>query len=60
MSSTVKTILGAILLVLGVVSLLQFGFAILLRSPGLIVGVLLTAGGAALLTSAKQSNKYLP
>lgn len=52
-----KSILGAILLILGLLSLLQFGFQVLLRSPGLIMGILLTAAGAALLTSGR--GKYL-
>lgn len=53
MSPAVKTILGAILLVIGIVDLLQFGFAVLLRSPALIIGIIFTAAGAALLTSGR-------
>ncbi len=59
MPPAAKTILGTILLIIGVLDLLQFGWVLLVKSPALIIGVLFTAGGAALISSGNRG-KYLP
>jgi hypothetical protein len=59
MPPALRTTAGFVLLAMGLWSLLQFGFALLLKSPGLILGILLTAGGAALLSSGER-NRFLP
>ena len=56
MSPTIKMVLGGILLVIGIVDLLKFGLAILFGSPMLVLGILLTAGGAAMISSGRQDN----
>jgi hypothetical protein len=56
MSPTVKTILGFALLAIGVVDLLKFGLQIFLQSPALIIGILFTAAGTALISSGRKDN----
>ncbi|MBM3266090.1 MAG: hypothetical protein FJZ01_00450 [Candidatus Sericytochromatia bacterium] len=55
MPPAAKTILGTILVVIGVIDLLKFGWQILAGSPMLIIGILFTAGGAALISSGRKS-----
>jgi len=55
MPPAVRSILGAVLLIIGIVDLLQFGWKILLSSPALIIGVVFTAAGTALLTAGRKS-----